>query len=119
MDRPLTDLAGERMVRNAPNRIVALDPSDQDYIRAGLEAVQDAFSIAAVPDIPIGLMPGRTLMRLMIDIRAQLKPRNVDQREAWGRLAGAILILDTACSFANEHSKAQSRRLDGDPADLE
>jgi hypothetical protein len=119
MDRPLTDLAGERLVRNAPNHIVALDPADQAYIKASLEAIEHAFSIAAVPDVPIGLMPGRTLMRLMVDVRSRLKPRSSEQREAWGRLAGAILVLDTACSFANEHQKAQTRRLEGDPSDLE
>lgn len=112
-----TDLAGERLVRKAPNHIIALDPGDQDYIRAGLEAVQEAFAVAALPDMPIALMPGRTLMRLLVDLRARLRPHNPDQREAWGKLAGAILVLDTACAFANEHSEAAKRRQDS--GDLE
>ncbi|MBI3446433.1 MAG: hypothetical protein HY055_14020 [Magnetospirillum sp.] len=112
-----TDLAGERLVRKAPNHILALDQGDQDYIRAGLEAVQANFGIAALPDMPIALMPGRTLMRLLVDLRAQLRPRNPDQREAWGKLAGAILVLDTACDFAIQHSEAERRRTD--PGDLE
>lgn len=117
MSRPLTDIAGERLVRNAPNQILALDPSDQDYIRAGLTAVEQAFGITALPDVPLGLIPGRTLMRLLVDLRAELRPRTPEQREAWGRLAGAVLILDTACSFANEHNRAQRARADTDGPD--
>ena len=56
-------------------------------------------------------------MRLLVDLRAQLRPRNPDQREAWGRLAGAILILDTASDFAIAHLAAERRRMDKD--DLE
>ncbi len=114
MDRPLTDLAGERLVRKAPNQILALDPTDSDYIRASLTAVQEAFSVAALPDIPIELMPGRTLMRLLVDLRGELRPKSPEQSEAWGKLAGAILILDTACSFATEHSLAQRRRAEAE-----
>ena len=116
MDSPLTDLAGERLVRKAPNQILALDTADRDYVRAGLLAVEEAFSVACLPDVPIELMPGRTLMRLLVDLRAQLKPRSPDQTEAWGRLAGAILILDTACAFANEHNLAQRRRAEAEAA---
>jgi hypothetical protein len=105
-----TDLAGERLVRKTPNRILPLDQSDQDYIRAGLEAVQEAFGIAALPDLPIGLMPGRALMRLLVDLRAELRPRSPEQSAAWGRLAGAILALDMAGDFASQHSRAEAGR---------
>lgn len=114
MDRPLADFAGERLVRKAPNQLLALEAGDQAYIRDGLAAVEAAYGVAAMPDIPIELMPGRTLMRLLVDLRGTLRPASPEQREAWGRLAGAILILDTACAFATEHSKALERRLRGD-----
>ncbi len=115
MDRPPVDIASERLVRKAPNQILALDSGDQDYIRDALASIESAYEIAAIPDAPIGLIPGRALMRLLVDLRAQLRPRTDDQREAWGKLAGAILILDTASSFAVEHSKAMERRLHDDP----
>jgi len=115
MGSPPTDLAGERLVRKAPNQIVALDPTDRDYIRDALAAVEEAFSVAALPDIPIELMPGRALMRLLVDLRGVLRPASSEQSEAWGKLAGAILILDTACSFATEHFQAQRRRAETDP----
>lgn len=119
MDRPLTDLAAERLVRKAPNQILALDPTDQDYIQTALATVEESFGVAARPDIPIALMPGRTLMRLLVDLRTELKPATPEQREAWGRLAGAILTLDTACSFANDHSQAQRRRAEAEAQDKE
>lgn len=116
---PPTDLAGERLVRKTPDRILPLDRGDQDYIRAGLEAVQEAFGIAALPDVPIALMPGRTLMRLLVDLRARLRPRDPGQTEAWGRLAGAILVLDTAGEFAAQHSQAEERRRAMERDDLD
>ncbi|MDO8606908.1 MAG: hypothetical protein Q7R40_10260 [Phaeospirillum sp.] len=119
MDRPLTDLAGERLVRKAPNQILALDSADRDYIRAGLTAVEAAFAVAARPDIPIELMPGRTLMRLLVDLRAQLTPATPEQSEAWGRLSGAILLLDTACAFATEHALAMRRRAEAEDPEQE
>ncbi len=117
MNRPPTDLAGERLVRKAPNRIVALDPGDRDYISAGLTAVEAAFAVAALPDTPIGLMPGRSLMRLLVDLRAGLRPTTPDQREAWGRLTGAILLLDAACAFAAERVEAERRRSESERPD--
>ena len=114
-----TDLAGERLVRKTPNHILPLDQSDQDYIRAGLLAVQETFGIAALPDVPIALMPGRTLMRLLVDLRAKLRPRTPEQTAAWGRLAGAILVLDTAGEFATQHSQAEARRHAAEQDDLE
>jgi hypothetical protein len=119
MDRPPADFAGERLVRKAPNQILALEPGDQAYIRESLRAVEAAYGVAAVPDVPVELMPGRTLMRLLIDLRAKLRPTSPIQREAWGKLAGAILILDTAGAFAVEHSQALQRRLQSDPPETE
>lgn len=116
---PPTDFAGERLVRKTPNSILPLEQGDQDYIRAGLEAVQQAFGIAAVPDVPLGLMPGRTLMRLLVDLRARLRPRSPEQNEAWGRLAGSILLLDAAADFVLQHSEAERRRAQLDHDDLE
>jgi hypothetical protein len=116
---PPTDLAGERLVRKTPNRILPLDRGDQDYILAGLRAVEEAFAVAALPDMPVGLMPGRALMRLLVDLRSGLRPENPEQSAAWGRLAGAILVLDTAGDFASRHSEAEDRRRRPERDDLE
>lgn len=114
-----TDLAGERLVRKTPNHILPLDQSDQDYIRAGLDAVQEAFGIAAAPDLPLRLMPGRALMRLLVDLRTGLRPRTPEQSVAWGRLAGAILALDMAGDFACQHAQAEAHRRALKSDDLE
>lgn len=107
---PPTDLAGERLVRKTPDRILPLDRGDRDYILAGLRAVEEAFAVAALPDTPVALMPGRALMRLLVDLRAGLRPESPEQSEAWGRLAGAILVLDTAGDFAGQLAEAERRR---------
>jgi hypothetical protein len=116
---PLTDLAGERLVRKAPDRVLPLDQGDLEYIGTALAAIETAFGIHAQPGVPLAVIPGRALMRQLVDLRRQLKPRSPEQTEAWGRLAGAILILDMASDFANQHSEVEGRRrlLDHDDLD--
>lgn len=116
---PLTDLAGERLVRKAPDRVLPLDKGDQEYIQTALEAIETVFEIKALPGAPLSLIPGRALMRQLVDLRRQLKPRSPEQTEAWGKLAGAILILDMASDFANQHSEVEGRRRLLDQDDLD
>lgn len=114
-----TDLAGERLVRKTPDRVLPLGQGDLDYIQAGLEAIRDAFGADSLPGLPLDRMPGRALMRWLVGLRAGLRPRGPEQSEAWGRLAGAILIVDNAGDFASQHADAERRRLQLEQDDLE
>lgn len=105
MDGPVVNLAAENMVRRTPDHIVAMDEADLNYIRDSLTGINQAFGVAALPDIPLHLVPARTLMRCLVDLRTSLKPQSQEQGIILGRLAGAILRLDTAVAFDRARRK--------------
>lgn len=108
-DKP-TDFAAERLVRRAPEaRPLVLGEDDRAYVMRCLTGIEEAFGLHVVPDVPLDVLPGRALMRKLVSLRTELRPQTPEQREAWGRLSGAILLLDTACAFAEAH-RAASRR---------
>lgn len=105
MEGPVVNLAAENMVRRTPDHIVAMDEADLDYIRASLTDIGRAFAVPALPDIPLHLVPARALMRRLVDLRTGLKPQTQEQGVILGRLAGAILRLDTAVAFDKARRK--------------
>ncbi|TNC95213.1 MAG: hypothetical protein FD119_2634 [Stygiobacter sp.] len=105
MQAPVVNFAAENMVRRTPDHIVAMDQADLAYIRDSLTDVGQAFGIAALPDIPLHLLPARALMRRLVDLRTSLKPQTLEQGVTLGRLAGAILRLDTAVAFDKARRK--------------
>lgn len=105
MQAPVVNFAAENMVRRTPDHIVAMDKSDLDYIRDSLTDIGQTFGVAALPDIPLHLLPARALMRRLVDLRTSLKPQTQEQGVTLGRLAGAILRLDTAVAFDNARRK--------------
>lgn len=97
------NLAVERMVRQAPaDRPLILGEDDAAYVLDCLRAIETAFDVQAVPATPLERLPGRDLMRRLVDLRLSLRPADDDQREAWGRLASAIMRLDVAAAFTAE-----------------
>ena len=98
-------LAIERMVRQAPeHEPLPLDPADADYILHCLAAISAHFDVDALPTRPLDQVPGRELMRTLVDLRANLRPKTDEQHEAWALLASAILRVDVAAAFAVEWS---------------
>jgi len=97
------NLATERLVRQAPaDRPLMLDQGDVDYILACLAAIRASFGVEAVPDQPLTKIPGRDLMRRLVDFRANLRPQTDERRDAWAHLASAIMRLEVASAFAAE-----------------
>ncbi len=96
---PVTSLAAERLIRRTPDRVVALEAEDLAYLQACLRDLAEAFALADCPPPSLSLLPARSLMRLLLELRLSLKPQGLEQRVLVGRLAGAILRLDTACAF--------------------
>lgn len=99
MTGAIVNLAAENMVRRTPDHVVAMEAADLDYIRDSLGGIEAAFGISALPDIPLHLVPARALMRRLVSLRTTLKPQTQEQGIILGRLAGAILRLDTAVAF--------------------
>jgi len=111
MDSPPIDFSGERLVRLAPDRVLPLEPADRDYITTALAALHDAFPGQAPAPPPLGALPARALMRMLIDLR-RLRATSPEQIEAKGRLAGAIGVLQTTCVFTTELGKSRETRQD-------
>lgn len=104
----IIDIAEERLIRNAPHHPLPLGAEDQEYILACLDEIEKSFGVAASPAVSLRFLPGRALMRLLIDLRRTLRPMDADQRAAHGRLTSAILLLDTARAMADELAQALS-----------
>jgi len=112
----ITDLAAERLIRRAPDHPLALAEDDQRYLLGCLEEVGRVFGIATLPDLPLDALPGRALMRRLVDLRRTLRAADPEQRSALGRLAGAIQLVDTACALDHDHAAAVAARH-GKPED--
>ena len=102
MTASIIDLSAERLIRRAPPYPLPLGSEDQDYIVACLEEIERSFGVAVFPAVSVSVLPGRALMRLFVDLRRTLRPRDADQRAAHGRLTSAILLLDTARAMADD-----------------
>lgn len=111
MDSPLIDFSGERLVRQAPDWVLELAPADRDYIAAALDSLRAAFPGRVPAPPPLGALPARALMRMLVDLR-RLRAATPEQIEAKGRLAGAIGVLHTTCLFATELGKSHETRRD-------
>lgn len=105
MDGPVLNFAAENMVRRTPDHAVSMDEADLGYIQDSLSGIEKAFGITALPDVPLHVVPARMLMRRLVDLRIGLKPQTQEQGIILGRLAGAILRLDTAVAFDRARRK--------------
>ena len=98
----VTNLAAERLIRRAPDYPLALAADDQAYLLASLREIERVFGVTAAPEVPLAVLPARTLMRRLVELHQTLPRRDVEQRTTLGRLAGAILLLDTACALEHD-----------------
>jgi len=116
MDGALVDFSGERLVRMAPEWAIPLEPADRDYLAATFTVLRETFpgQVPATP--PLGALPARALMRLLIDLR-RLRPADPspEQRSALGTLASAISLFHNACAFAVARDKARLSSPRDDP----
>lgn len=95
----VVDIAEQRLIRRAPQHPLPLGEYDRDYITATFKGIERVFDVKAAPALPPEMMPGRSLMRQMLELRRTLKPETDDQMSAYGRLSSAILLLDVACAM--------------------
>jgi len=110
MAAAVTDLATQRLIQRAPDHALALAAEDQAYLLGCLREIEAAFAVSAVPALPLDRLPGRALMRQLVGLRRTLRARDDDQRRALGRLASAILLVDTACALDHDHLVAVAAR---------
>jgi hypothetical protein len=98
----LIDISEQRLIRRAPLHPLPLGQDDRDYITATLSGIEREFGVKAGLALPPETLPGRTLMRMLLELRRSLKPATDEQRSAHGRLSSAVLLLDVACAMDAE-----------------
>jgi hypothetical protein len=109
------DLAEQRLIRRAPEHPLPLGEDDQRYVRTCLADIEAAFAVEALPQLPLASLPGKLLMRRLIELRRTLRPGTEDQRSTHGRLSNAILLLDTACALDEDLAAAHTPHRPKDP----
>ncbi len=103
MKEYIPELSERRMVDRAPDRPVDFG-SDADYIQFCFEDVDRAFGVNPFRGLTPGQVPARALIRQLIVWWRTLEPTDIAQRDAHGRLPGAIRLIDTMSSFLAEQA---------------
>jgi hypothetical protein len=91
------------MVSNAPNRPVDFG-ADGDYIFSCLKDVEQTFGLEAFPGLAPAQIPARALIKQLIVWWRTLEPVNGAQQDAYGRMPGAIRLIDTISTWLAERA---------------
>jgi hypothetical protein len=97
----IPELSEQRMVQRAPDWPVEFG-ADSDYIYTCLWGVEQGFALDAFPGVAPRQIPTRALIRQFIVWWRTLEPATPEQREAHGRLPGAIRLIDTISGWLAE-----------------
>lgn len=102
------DLRIEALARRAPEQPLKLSEDDRAYVLKHLAAVEEAFGIRAVPDVPLTLMPARAFVRHLAGLRAGLDPQGLEQRLALGRLESVFRLVASAIAVMGYQSRVSA-----------
>lgn len=103
MKQYIPELSELRMVNRAPDRPVDFG-ADRDYIFACLKDVERSFGIEGFPGVAPEHIPVRALIKQLIVWWRTLEPAGADQQDAYGRMPGAIRLIDTISAWLEERA---------------
>jgi hypothetical protein len=99
----IPELSELRMVSNAPDRPIDFG-SDRDYIFSCLKDVEQSFGLEGFPGLALAQIPARSLIKQLIVWWRTLEPSNEAQQDAYGRMPGAIRLIDTISTWLAERA---------------
>jgi hypothetical protein len=99
----IPELSEQRMVNRAPDRPVDFG-ADSDYILSCLHDMEQSFGVRAFPSLAFEQIPARALIRQLIVWWRTLEPADVAQQNAYGRMPGAIRLIDTVSAWLAERA---------------
>lgn len=107
----IPELSELRMVNRAPEGPLPFSHGDREYILSCFDDVETSFSLTAFPDIATADLTAKALIRQLILYWRTLEPQTEAQRDAYGRMPGAIRLIDTVATWVEErqargHAKA-------------
>ncbi len=108
MKNYIPELSEQRMVSHAPDWPVDFG-TDRDYIYSTLRAVEQRFGLEGFPGFAQEQIPARALIKQLIVWWRTLEPANEMQQRAYGRLPGAIRLIDTFSTWLIEHAGKEHR----------
>jgi hypothetical protein len=103
MKHYIPELSEQRMVRRAPDRPVDFG-TDRDYIFSCLKDVEQHFGLDGFPGLTPEQIPARALIKQLILWWRTLEPANELQQHAYGRMPGAIRLIDTISGWLAERA---------------
>jgi hypothetical protein len=103
----IPELSELRMVSNAPDRPVDFG-ADRDYIFSCLRDVEHTFGLEGFPGLAPAQISARALVKQLIVWWRTLEPANAVQQEAYGRMPGAIRLIDTISTWLAERAGKDS-----------
>lgn len=103
MKNYIPELSEQRMVSRAPNRPVDFG-ADREYIFSSLKDVEHSFGLQVFPGLAPEQIPARALIHQLIVWWRTLEPVTEEQHEAYGRIPGAIRLIDTFSTWLAERA---------------
>jgi hypothetical protein len=106
----IPELSELRMVARAPDRPLDFGP-DRDYIFSCLRDVERSFGLEGFPGLAPEQIPVRALIKQLIVWWRTLEPESEVQKDAYGRMPGAIRLIDTVSSWLAERAGNSPERM--------
>jgi hypothetical protein len=100
----IPELSEIRMVQHAPDYPVPFGASDRDYIFSCLEDVQKSFGLDGFPGLAPHQIAAKPLIKQLIEWWRTLDPVTDEQKDAYGRMPGAIRLIDTISTWIEEQA---------------
>ena len=113
MNDYIPELSEIRMVQRAPEGPLPFADADRNYIFSCLADVETSFGLFGFPGIAPEQIAARSLIRQLIEWWRTLEPATEAQRDAYGRLPGAIRLIDTVSIWVEEQAARRKAKSSG------
>lgn len=107
----IPELSELRMVNRAPDGPLPFSAEDRAYILTCFEDVEKSFALAAFPRTPTAELTAKALIRQLILYWRTLEPKTGPQHEAYGRMPGAIRLIDTVATWVEERQARKQAKV--------
>lgn len=106
----IPELSEIRMVQRAPEGPLPFSEEDRRYIFSCLVDVEASFGLCGFPGIAPEAIASRALIKQLIEWWRTLEPMTDAQSDAYGRLPGAIRLIDTVSTWVEEQAARRKSR---------
>lgn len=110
----IPELSELRMVNRAPDGPLPFSAADRTYVLSCFDDVEKRFGLRSFPEIATPDLTAKALVRQLILYWRTLEPQTEAQKEAYGRMPGAIRLIDTVATWVEEQ-EARARARKGEP----